>query len=291
MKLTRFYSGTIATPAVITSEDCVINVSSFGEDFDSVFFESDGPQRLASWLNEHKGNLDHLPLSEVTLASAICRPPNIICVGLNYAAHVKEFTRDDLKTDLPEEPVLFNKSTASWADPNGNVIIPKDSQKSDWETELAIVIGKRAKYVQESDAYDYIAGYALMNDYSERAWQKERGGQWMKGKSADTFSPFGPYLATPDEISDPHNLDIWLKLNGETMQSSNTSNFIFSIPYLISYTSQFMTLLPGDVISTGTPSGVGLGQTPPRFLQDGDIIEYGITGLGSQRQQAVREQI
>jgi 2-keto-4-pentenoate hydratase/2-oxohepta-3-ene-1,7-dioic acid hydratase in catechol pathway len=186
--------------------------------------------------------------------------------------------------DVPEEPVLFFKASSAIIGPYDPIIIPKGSEKSDWEVELAIVIGNKASYVSEKDALSHIAGYVLHNDVSERSYQLERSGQWVKGKSCDTFAPIGPFIATPDEIGDPNNLNLWLKLNGEEMQNSNTSDFIFNIQEVVSYISQFMTLLPGDIISTGTPFGVGLGLNPPRYLKDGDVIELGIDGLGVSKQ-------
>jgi 2-keto-4-pentenoate hydratase/2-oxohepta-3-ene-1,7-dioic acid hydratase in catechol pathway len=201
---------------------------------------------------------------------------------LNYLDHAKE---TGLK--IPEEPVVFFKSTTALVGPQDNLIIPKKSTKTDWEVELAVVIGKKTSYIEENDAPRHIAGYCLHNDYSERAFQLERGGQWVKGKSCDTFAPMGPWLATPDELSDLNNLRLWLNVNGKKMQDGNTSNMVYKIPFLISYLSQFMTLLPGDVISTGTPAGVGLGMTPPVYLKAGDTIELGIDGLGEQKQVAV----
>ena len=186
--------------------------------------------------------------------------------------------------DVPEEPVLFFKASSAIIGPYDSIIIPKGSEKSDWEVELAIVIGNKASYVSEKDALSHVAGYVLHNDVSERSFQLERSGQWVKGKSCDTFAPIGPFIATPDEIGDPNNLNLWLKLNGEQMQNSNTSDFIFNIQQVVSYISQFMTLLPGDIISTGTPFGVGLGLNPPRYLKDGDVIELGIDGLGVSKQ-------
>jgi 2-keto-4-pentenoate hydratase/2-oxohepta-3-ene-1,7-dioic acid hydratase in catechol pathway len=207
------------------------------------------------------------------------RPSKIVCVGLNYAEHAAESGMD-----IPEEPVLFFKATSAIVGPNDPIIIPKGSEKTDWEVELAIVVGKKASYVSEKDALNHVAGYVLHNDVSERAFQLERSGQWVKGKSCDTFAPIGPFIATPDEIGDPNNLNLWLTLNGEQMQNSSTSDFIFNIQHVVSYISQYMTLLPGDIISTGTPFGVGLGLTPPRYLQDGDIMELGIEGLGVSKQ-------
>lgn len=235
-------------------------------------------------MEEQEDTAPRVKASEVTLAPAIARPSKIICIGLNYAAHAAE---GGLKP--PAEPVLFSKATSAWCGPHDNLVIPRESVKTDWEVELAFVIGKHAKYVKESEALDYIAGFAVHNDYSEREWQLEGTGQWMKGKSGDTFAPFGPYLATTDEVPDPGNLQLWLERNGETLQDSNTSDLIFPIPHLVAYVSKFMSLLPGDVISTGTPAGVGIGFDPPRFVQEGDVFELGIDGLGIQRQVAVRE--
>jgi 2-keto-4-pentenoate hydratase/2-oxohepta-3-ene-1,7-dioic acid hydratase in catechol pathway len=189
--------------------------------------------------------------------------------------------------DIPEEPVLFFKASSAIVGPNDPIIIPKNSEKTDWEVELAVVIGKKASYVTEADALNHVAGYVLHNDVSERAFQLERSGQWVKGKSCDTFAPIGPFIATPDEIGNPNNLNLWLKLNGEEMQNSSTSDFIFNIQHVVSYISQFMTLLPGDIISTGTPFGVGLGLTPPRYLKEGDVVELGIEGLGVSKQTCI----
>lgn len=215
-------------------------------------------------------------------ASPVARPSKIICIGLNYADHAKESNMQ-----MPAEPVVFFKATTSLVGPNDDLIIPRNSKKTDWEVELAVVIGKKASYISEEEAPGYIAGYCLHNDYSEREFQLERGGQWVKGKSCDTFAPLGPWLATTDELSDISNLRLWLTVNGKTMQDSTTANLIFKPPFLISYLSQFMTLLPGDVISTGTPAGVGLGQKPePFYIKPGDVIELGIDGLGSSRQVA-----
>ena len=193
----------------------------------------------------------------------------------------------DTGAQAPKEPIIFLKSTTAIAGPNDDIIIPKNSEKTDWEVELAFVIGKKAVYVEEANAMDYIAGYVLHNDYSERAFQMERGGQWVKGKSADTFAPLGPFMVTKDEIEDPNNLELWLKVNNETLQHSNTSDMIFKVPFLVSYISQFMTLLPGDIITTGTPFGVGLGFQPQRYLKAGDMVELGVEGLGVQKQNII----
>jgi 2-keto-4-pentenoate hydratase/2-oxohepta-3-ene-1,7-dioic acid hydratase in catechol pathway len=219
---------------------------------------------------------------DVRFASCVARPSKIVCIGLNYAKHAAESGMDN-----PAEPVVFFKSTTALCGPNDNVTIPKSSEKTDWEVELAVVIGKKASYVEEEEAMDYIAGYCVHNDYSERSFQLERGGQWVKGKSNDTFAPMGPYFVTSDEITDPQNLNLWLKLNGKKIQDSNTNDMIFGVQHIISYLSQYMTLLPGDIISTGTPSGVGLGFKPPVYLKPGDVVELGIERLGEQKQTAV----
>jgi 2,4-diketo-3-deoxy-L-fuconate hydrolase len=218
----------------------------------------------------------------VRLGPPITRPSKIVCIGLNYADHARESG-----VEIPTEPILFFKATSSMSGPNDDLVIPRDSTKTDWEVELAVVIGRRASYVDEGNAMQHIAGYTLHNDYSEREWQLERSGQWVKGKSCETFAPLGPFLATVDEVTDPHALPLWLKVNGQTLQNSTSAQMVFKIPQLISYISQFMTLLPGDVISTGTPPGVGLGFDPPVFLEAGDEVELGIQGLGTQRQKAI----
>ncbi len=282
MKLTRYYDGDTVVPGVFVSENDILNCASFGEDWGESFFENDGLKRLADFLKKEGDSLSKVSVSDVRLAPAIARPSKIVCIGLNYAKHAEEAGMEP-----PSEPVVFFKATTAWAGPNDD--IPRDSEKTDWEVELAVVIGKRVKYVSEADALDYVAGYGVHNDYSEREWQLEKGGQWVKGKSADTYAPFGPYLATSDEVADPNDLDLWLKLNGEKIQDSRTTDFIFNVQQVISYLSKFMTLLPGDVISTGTPAGVGLGFDPPVYLKEGDIVELGITGLGVQSQTAVKE--
>ncbi len=215
-------------------------------------------------------------------ASPIARPSKIVCIGLNYADHARE-----TKAQPPPEPVIFLKSTTALSGPFDPIIIPRNSKKTDWEVELAVVMSKKASYVKESEALDYIAGYCLHNDVSEREFQIERSGTWDKGKGCDSFAPLGPFLATPDEIQNIDNLRLWLKVNGKIMQDGTTANLIFKIPFLISYISQFMTLLPGDLISTGTPAGVGLGMNPPVYLSPGDIVELGIDGLGNSRQELV----
>lgn len=277
MKLIRHGELNKEKPGVIINE-VYYDASAFGEDFNESFFETGGLARLQNFVEENKDKLS--PLAEGTrLGSPVARPSKIVCIGLNYADHAKESN-----AALPPEPVLFMKSTTSLVGPYDDIIIPRNSVKTDWEVELAFVIGKKASYVEEAEAMDYVAGYCLHNDVSEREFQLERSGTWDKGKGCDTFAPVGPFLATPDEVADPHNLRLWLKVNGETMQDGNTSNFIFKIPFLISYLSQFMTLLPGDIISTGTPAGVGLGMNPPVYLKPGDVVELGIDGLGTSTQ-------
>jgi 2,4-didehydro-3-deoxy-L-rhamnonate hydrolase len=280
MKLIRFGTTGNEKTGIILGDE-YFDTSSFGEDYNERFFETDGLTRLQTFVEE-KG--DTLPKVEksVRLACPFARPSKIICIGLNYADHARE-----TGAQIPTEPIIFFKSTTAIIGPNDTVVIPKNSHKSDWEVELAVVIGKKASYVDEGNAMDYVAGYCLHNDLSEREFQLERNGQWVKGKSCDTFAPLGPFLATKEEIKDVDNLEVWLKLNGKQVQKSNTSNLIFKIPFLISYLSQFMTLLPGDVISTGTPAGVGLGMNPQVYLKAGDEMELGIEGLGIQKQSVV----
>lgn len=281
MKLFRFGAHEQEKPGVLTAEDRLLDVSAFKEDYDEKFFASDGIARLSEWLKENEASCPEVP-QKTRLGSCVARPSKIICIGLNYAKHAAESGAQP-----PTEPVVFFKATSALCGPNDQVVIPKNSVKTDWEVELAVIIGQRASYVEESEAMNYVAGYALHNDYSEREFQLERGGQWVKGKSSDTFAPVGPYFVTKDEVPDPHNLRLWLSLNGKTLQDSTTADMIFYIPKLISYLSHFMTLLPGDIISTGTPEGVGLGMKPPMYLKPGDVVELGIDGLGTQRQEAL----
>jgi 2,4-didehydro-3-deoxy-L-rhamnonate hydrolase len=281
MKLIRHGKPNHEKPGIQLPDGTRLDVSVFGQDFDEQFFADGGFDKLAIWLQKNQSGCPVIP-EGTRLGPPICRPSKIICIGLNYSDHAKESGME-----LPAEPIIFFKSTTAICGPDDNVIIPKGSEKTDWEVELAFVIGKKASYVAEADAMSYVAGYLLHNDISERAFQLERLGQWVKGKSADTFAPLGPFLATTNEIPDPHDLDVWLKVNDELLQSSNTRNLVFKIPHLVSYISQFMTLLPGDVVSTGTPAGVGLGLKPPRYLTPNDVMELGIEGLGVQKQIAV----
>ncbi len=258
------------------------DTSAFGGDYDERFFEENGLARLEEFVKANSGRLDEIP-AESRLGAPFARPSKIVCIGLNYKDHAEE-----TGATIPKEPIIFMKSTTALVGPNDRVIIPKNSLKTDWEVEFGIVIGKKATYIDEHTALDYVAGYVLHNDVSEREFQIERGGTSDKGKGCDTFAPMGPIMTTSDEIPDINNVRLWLKVNGKTYQDGNTSNLIFSVPYIVSYVSQFMTLLPGDVISTGTPAGVGLGFNPPIYLKEGDIIELGADYLGEQRQEVVK---
>ena len=278
MKLIRYGILGKEKPGVQLQDGSWIDISGFGEDYDENFFGTEGIERLKDWLKSNESYCKKIP-NDVRLGQPLVRPSKMVCVGLNYAKHAAESGMA-----LPKEPVIFFKATSAMVGPNDDVVIPKNSEKTDWEVELAVVIGKKASYVSEANAFDHVAGYMLHNDYSERAFQIEKEGQWCKGKGCDTFAPVGPFIATKDEIENPNNLNLWLKLNGETVQDSSTSDFIFNVQQVVSYLSQFMTLLPGDIISTGTPSGVGLGFSPPKYLKPGDVVELGIEGLGSSEQ-------
>ena len=283
MKLIRFGNIGAEKPGLLNNDGVRLDLTGFGEDYNEKFFGSDGPKRLRGWLEKNEKSCPTVDAS-VRLGSPLANPSKLVCIGLNYSDHARESGMQ-----LPSEPVIFFKSTTAICGPNDQLVIPKNSKKTDWEVELAVVIGKRASYVDEASALHHVAGYLLHNDYSEREFQLERSGQWVKGKSCDSFAPLGPFLATQDEIKDVNNLRLWLKVNGKMMQDSNTSNLAFKIPYLVSYVSQFMTLLPGDVISTGTPPGVGLGMKPePVYIKEGDEIELGIDSLGSSKQIAVK---
>ena len=280
MKLFRFGEPNSEKPGVLHHGDRV-DVSDFGSDYDEAFFGSDGVEKLAPWLD---GNISRLPKIDpsVRIGPPIRRPSKIVCIGLNFRDHAVESG-----LAIPSEPVIFFKATTSLSGPNDDVVIPRNASKLDWEVELAVIIGKKATYVPKARAMEFVAGYALHNDYSERSFQLERGGQWVKGKSADSFAPLGPFLATRDEIRDPRQLNMWLTVNREFRQKSTTANMIFDVPTLVSYVTEFMTLLPGDVISTGTPAGVGLGMKPPQYLKPGDVVNLGIDGLGESSQTVV----
>jgi 2-keto-4-pentenoate hydratase/2-oxohepta-3-ene-1,7-dioic acid hydratase in catechol pathway len=277
MRLIRFGDAGREKPGVVIS-DLMYEASAFGEDYNERFFETEGLKRLDKFLKESHNSLPSIS-NGTRLGSPIARPSKIVCIGLNYADHARE-----TNAAIPPEPVVFLKSTSSLCGPFDDIVIPKNSEKTDWEVELAVVIQKRASYVTEAEAMNYVAGYCLHNDVSERNFQLERNGTWDKGKGCDTFAPLGPLLVTKDEVEDVNNLRLWLSVNNKIMQNGTTANLIFKIPFLVAYVSQFMTLLPGDVISTGTPAGVGLGMSPPVYLKDGDIVELGIDGLGTAKQ-------
>ena len=280
MKLIRF--GEFGKEKIGVQIDGVnYDVSALGGDYNEQFFAENGLAKLAEFVQEQKGNLQEVPAG-VRLGAPFARPSKIVCIGLNYKDHAAE-----TGAAIPSEPIIFMKSTTSLIGPNDQIVIPKNSTKTDWEVEFGIVIGKKASYVEEAEALDYVAGYVLHNDVSERAFQLERGGTWDKGKGCDTFAPMGPYMTTKEEIPDINNVRLWLKVNGKTYQDGNTANLIFSVQHVVSYVSQFMTLLPGDVISTGTPAGVGLGFNPPIYLKAGDVVELGADHLGESRQEVI----
>jgi 2,4-diketo-3-deoxy-L-fuconate hydrolase len=282
MKLLRWGEPGRERPGVELPDSRRIDVSAVTGDFDEAFFAGDGVAALRDWVAREGA---HAPTirPDIRLGPPLARPSKIVCIGLNYRDHAAESGME-----IPAEPVLFFKATSSMVGPNDDLIIPRGATKVDWEVELAVVIGARTAYVDPADAASRIAGFVLHNDYSERAFQLERGGQWVKGKSADTFAPLGPWLVTPDDLAEPHGLGMWLTVNGEVRQRSTTANMIFDVYTLVSYVSQFMSLLPGDIITTGTPAGVALGMKPePQYLKAGDVVELGIDGLGVSRQLVV----
>jgi 2,4-didehydro-3-deoxy-L-rhamnonate hydrolase len=281
MKLIRFGEPDKEKPGLILPDGQRIDASALGPDYNEDFFASDGLAALRKWLDKSAATAPRIPNS-ARLGPPVSRPSKIICIGANFYKHAIESN-----LEIPKEPVIFFKATSSIVGPNDNVTIPRGAEKVDWEVELGVVIGKKTSYVSKDQALDHIAGYVLHNDFSERSFQFDRGGQWVKGKSANTFAPLGPYLATRDEIPNPSGLNMWLTVNGERRQTGSTSDMIFDVPTLVSYLSEFMTLLPGDLISTGTPAGVGLGMKPPKYLKPGDVVELGIDGLGQSRQTIV----
>ncbi len=284
MKLIRFGESGCEKPGLLLKDGTRVDVSAVTKDYDEAFFAEGGIQSLREWIGKNESSTPRVS-SSARLGAPIVRPSKIVCVGLNYRAHAGES-----KMEIPKEPVIFLKSPSSLSGPFDPVIIPRNAKKLDWEVELAVVVGKRASYIERDHAMEYVAAYSILNDYSERAFQLERGGQWVKGKSADTFAPVGPFLATQDEIADSGALDLWLTVNGEERQKSNTAHMVFDVPTLVAYISQFMTLLPGDIVSTGTPAGVGFGMNPPTYLNAGDVVELGISGLGESRQEIVSAQ-
>ncbi|HVU51499.1 MAG TPA: fumarylacetoacetate hydrolase family protein [Polyangia bacterium] len=281
MKLIRFGAAGAERPGVVLADGTLVDASAFGEDWNERFFGSDGLGRLAKWIAANGAGAPRVPAG-TRLGPAVARPSKIVCIGLNYRGHAAE-----TNAAIPQEPIVFQKASSAWAGASDDLVLPRGSVKTDWEIELAFVIGARASYVEPAAALEHVAGFALMNDYSEREYQIERGGQWTKGKSADGFASFGPHLVTRDAFPEFGRSRLWLKVNGEMKQDSRTDDLIFDVPTLVSYLSRFMTLLPGDVVSTGTPAGVGMGHKPPVYLKPGDVVEYGVEGLGEARQRIV----
>ena len=280
MKTLRYRQGKIVKPGILDQEGNILNADSLVSDWDN---ESLTVENLNTIMNK---DLSALPIVNNidSIAPCVCKKSigKFICIGLNYSDHAAE-----TGMEVPPEPIMFFKATSAVIGPNDNVIIPKKSVKSDWEVELGVVIGKEAKYISEDQSQNHIAGYCVINDLSEREFQLEHSGQWVKGKSCDTFGPIGPYLVTKDEVADPQNLKLWLDLNGKRMQDGSTNTMVYGVNFLVSYISQFMSLQPGDIISTGTPPGVGMGMKPQVFLKPGDVMKLGIEGLGEQVQKTV----
>jgi 2,4-diketo-3-deoxy-L-fuconate hydrolase len=278
VKLIRFGETGKEKPGALLEDGSRVDVSGFGADYDEEFFASGGIEALRGWLDRNRASAPRVDRA-TRLGPPVRRPSKLVCIGFNYGDHAAESG-----SELPKEPVIFLKATSALMGPYDALVMPRTATKVDYEVELAVIIGKRASYVAKESALEFVAGYTLFNDFSERSFQFERGGQYTKGKSADTFAPVGPFLATRDEIPDAQKLAIWLKVNGEFRQKSSTANMIFDVPTLVSYVTEFMTLLPGDIIATGTPHGVGFGRKPPVYLNPGDVVEYGIDGLGEARQ-------
>jgi len=282
MKLIRFGKEKNEKPGILTEKNERLDLSEFFEDWNSDFFASNGLEKLSNIISSEQ-NLPKVPINE-RWGSCVARPHKIICIGLNYSDHAEE---SGMK--IPEEPKIFMKASNTITGPYDNVFIPKNSSKTDWEVELGVIVGKEASYLNSTiEARDYVAGYCISNDVSERAFQLERGGQWTKGKSCKSFNPLGPYMATADEILSVNQLEMELKVNNVNMQQGNTDKMIFNVDYIIWYLSQFMVLEPGDVISTGTPPGVGMGKNPPLYLEHGDVVELRIEGLGYQKQTFIK---
>jgi len=280
MKTLRYREGNSVKPGIVDKEGKIRDASSIVDDWDNTTVTVEKLHSIQS------ADLSSLPVvdNNVSIAPCVCKQSigKFICIGLNYSDHAEE-----TGMEVPPEPIMFMKATSAVTGPNDDVIIPKNSFKSDWEVELGVIIGKEAKYISEDQSQDHIAGYCVVNDLSERAFQIERSGQWVKGKSCDTFGPIGPYLVTKDEVADPQNLKMWLDVNGKRMQDGSTSTMVYGVNFLVSYLSQFMSLQPGDIISTGTPPGVGMGMKPQVFLNPGDVMRLGIEGLGEQKQMTV----
>ncbi len=282
MKLFRFGESGSEKPGVLMDNGRRVDVSSIVPDFDAEFFSNGQLGKLRNILRESDDLLPEVP-SGVRLGPPVARPSKIVCVGMNYADHAKEFQN----RSVPEEPVLFMKAISALCGPSDDLVCPPGARKLDYEVELAVVIGKPAKNISRESAFDHIAGYTLINDVSERAWQKDHDAQWMKGKSHDGFAPLGPYIVTPDEIKDVQSLTLWLDVNGDQRQRGTTSDMVFPVDFLVAYISRFMSLLPGDIIATGTPAGVAMGMNPPRWLEPGDVIEMGIDGIGCSKRKVV----
>ena len=280
MKLLRHGTAGSERPGLLHSDGTIRDLSGLVPDISGGVLSDAGLAMLRAVKPETLPVVD----AATRLGPCVAGTGKFICIGLNYADHAAESGMA-----VPPEPVIFMKATSAICGPNDPIIIPRGSQKTDWEVELAVIIGTKAKYVSQADAMAHVAGYAITNDVSERAFQTERSGQWTKGKSCDNFGQIGPWLVTRDEVADPQVLDMWLTVNGEKMQNGSTRTMVYGVAYLVSYLSQFMTLHPGDVISTGTPPGVGLGQKPPRYLKAGDVVELGIAGLGQQKQQVIAD--
>jgi 2-keto-4-pentenoate hydratase/2-oxohepta-3-ene-1,7-dioic acid hydratase in catechol pathway len=280
MKTLRYREGNSVKPGIVDKEGKIRDASSIVDDWDNTTVTVEKLHSIQS------ADLSSLPVvdNNVSIAPCVCKQSigKFICIGLNYSDHAEE-----TGMEVPPEPIMFMKATSAVTGPNDDVIIPKNSFKSDWEVELGVIIGKEAKYISEDQSQDHIAGYCVVNDLSERAFQIEHSGQWVKGKSCDTFGPIGPYLVTKDEVADPQNLKMWLDVNGKRMQDGSTSTMVYGVNFLVSYLSQFMSLQPGDIISTGTPPGVGMGMKPQVFLKPGDVMRLGIEGLGEQKQMTV----
>ncbi|MDO8982775.1 fumarylacetoacetate hydrolase family protein [Cypionkella sp.] len=279
MKLLRHGPSGAEKPGILHSDGTVRDLSAIVSDIGGDVLSDAGIAKIRA------ADPARLPIVQgARLGPCVAGTGKFICIGLNYSDHAAE-----TGATVPPEPIIFMKATSAICGPNDPIIIPRTSEKTDWEVELAVIIGKKAKYVSEAEAMDYVAGYAVTNDVSERAFQTERSGQWTKGKSCDNFGQIGPYLVTRDEVADPQNLGMWLTVNGTKMQNGSTKTMVYGVKYLVSYLSQFMTLHPGDVISTGTPPGVGLGMKPPKYLKAGDVVELGIEGLGQQRQDVIAD--
>jgi 2-keto-4-pentenoate hydratase/2-oxohepta-3-ene-1,7-dioic acid hydratase in catechol pathway len=280
MKLLRHGLSGVEKPGLLHSDGTVRDLTGLVPDISGAVLSDTGMAMLRGI------EPAHLPIvaAGTRLGPCVAGTGKFICIGLNYSDHAAE-----TGATVPPEPIIFMKATSAICGPNDPIIIPRGSEKTDWEVELAVIIGTRAKYVTEAEALNYVAGYAITNDVSERAFQTERSGQWTKGKSCDNFGQIGPWLVTRDEVADPQDLPMWLTVNGKTYQNGSTKTMVYGVAHLVSYLSQFMTLHPGDVISTGTPPGVGLGQKPPHYLKAGDVVELGVQGLGQQRQDVIAE--